>query len=341
MLVALLLTLAPATAQGFSKAIWGEVYRHGVSQFPLYHRLGVSIFEVSINWSLVAPTRPLRPGDPNDPAYNWPARVDQAIAQARPYHIRVLVQVNGAPPWANGGRADWRWAPRNPSDFSSFATAAARRYPDVHLWMIWGEPGRTFLPFVSARPGAKLDRAQRAAPRLYARLLDSAYGALKSVSNRNLVIGGDTYTSGPLSPLQWIENLRLQNGRAPRMDMYGHNPFSFRHPSFSAPFSHGGLVQFSDLPELAGWVDHYLHPGLPLFLSEFTVPTAPDLEMPYWVDPPVAGRWVGEALRLSRHWKRIYGLGWIHVYDDPPLTTGGLLNARGKPKATYWAFLHG
>ena len=34
-------------------------------------------------------------------------------------------------------------------------------------------------------------------PRSYAKLLDAAYGALKSVSPRNIVIGGMTYTGGP------------------------------------------------------------------------------------------------------------------------------------------------
>jgi hypothetical protein len=251
------------------------------------------------------------------------------------------VQLNGTPPWANGGRANWEWAPRNASDFSSFAIAAARRYPSVHLWMIWGEPIRTFLPIVPAKLGAKLNRAQQAAPHRYARLLDSAYGALKSVNASNLVIGGDTYTDSLMSPLQWIENLRLPDGQPPRMDMYGHNPFSARDPSFSVPFSPDGVAQFSDLPELAHWLDQYLHPGLPLFLSEFTVATAPDHEMSYWVDPPVAARWVRDALRLCRHWTRIYALGWIHVYDDPPATNGGLLTKGGKPKPTYWPFLRG
>jgi hypothetical protein len=125
------------------------------------------------------------------------------------------------------------------------------------------------------------------------------------------------------------------------MDMYGHNPFSARDPSFSVPFSPDGVAQFSDLPELAHWLDQYLHPGLPLFLSEFTVATAPDHEMSYWVDPPVAARWVRDALRLCRHWTRIYALGWIHVYDDPPATNGGLLTKGGKPKPTYWPFLRG
>ena len=37
--------LTPAPASAFSKAIWGEVYRGGVNQFPLYRTLGVGIDE--------------------------------------------------------------------------------------------------------------------------------------------------------------------------------------------------------------------------------------------------------------------------------------------------------
>jgi hypothetical protein len=100
-------------------------------------------------------------------------------------------------------------------------------------------------------------------------------------------------------------------------------------------------VQFSDLPELAGWIDRYLRRGMPIFLSEFTVPTGPDGEFDFFVDPPVAAKWVTDALRLSRRWKRIYALGWIHVYDDPPTSSGGLLTVNGVKKPTFFAFEHG
>jgi hypothetical protein len=125
------------------------------------------------------------------------------------------------------------------------------------------------------------------------------------------------------------------------MDMYAHNPFSAKEPSFSQPPSPFGEVQFSDLPELAGWIDRYLHHGMPIFLSEFTIPTAIDNEFDFYVDPPVAARWITDALRLSRHWKRIYALGWIHVYDDPPTSNGGLLTENGVPKPSFAAFEHG
>jgi hypothetical protein len=343
LLVALAALVTPSSAHAFSKAIWGPVYRNGTNQFPLYHRLGVSIYQADLQWDQVAPTRPRQPGNPRDPAYRWPSEIQQAIGQARRFHMRVLLQVIGTPAWANGGHADSSWAPRNPRDFATFAAAAARRYPGVHLWMVWGEPTRpgNFHPLVKVLPGARLNRAQRAAPHIYARMLDAAYGALKEVSRRNVVIGGCTYTTGLLDPLQWIQNLRLPDGRPPRMDMYAHNPFSYKAPSFSVGSSPFDEVQFSDLPELAHWIDRYLHRPLPLFLSEWTIPTAPDQEFQFWVDPSVAAQWITDALRLSRAWKRIYALGWIHVYDDPPLSSGGLLTAQGVHKPSFQAFAQG
>lgn len=330
---------APAPAAAFSKAIWGQVYRNGVNQFPIYQQLGVSIYEAQLVWSAVATRRPRHPGSSSDPAYQWPSDIDEAVAQAKAFHMRVLLQIIGTPRWANGGRPS-NWAPRNAADYAAFAAAAARRYPNVHLWMIWGEPTRRprFEPLTRARPNTRLTPAQQRAPHIYASLLDKAYGALKGVSRRNLVIGGCSYTTGDIDTLQWIENLRLPNGRVPRMDMYGHNPFSFEDPNFSDPRSPMGAVQFSDLPELAQWIDRYLHPGLPIFLSEWTVPTAVDREFNFYVDPPVAAQWIRHALRLARGWRRIYALGWINVYDSPPETYGGLMTSDGVPKPSFYAF---
>ena len=341
-LAAISLALLPAGAQAFSKAIWGQTYRNGVNQFPLYHQLGVSVYEDSLNWRLVAPTRPRHPTDPEDSAYHWPLEIAQAVTQAQVFHMRVLLQIDFTPLWANRGRGQ-NYPPVNPADYAAFAAAAAREYPSVHLWMVWGEPDRTanFALTRPARSGADLTAAQKVAPHAYARILDAAYGALKRVSRRNLVIGGSTYAFGEIPTEQWIENLRLPDGRPPRMDMYAHNPFSFNQPSFSIPASPFGEVQFSDLHVLGRWIDRYLRRGIPIFLSEFTIPTAPDDEFPFWVAPALAGRWVTAALRLSRGWNRIYALGWINVYDDPPTSEGGLLTVAGVPKPSFYAFQNG
>ena len=57
---------------------------------------------------------------------------------------------------------------------------------------------------------------------------------LKHGSHANVVIGGNTYTAGLIDPQQWLANLKLPDGKAPPMNMYGHNPFSYTVPLFGA-----------------------------------------------------------------------------------------------------------
>jgi hypothetical protein len=341
---------APAPARSTStvlKAIWGPATRNGVSLFPTYRALGVKIYEDSLDWDLIAAVRrPQHPTDPNATAYAWPAEITQAVAEAKRYHMQVALQIVGTPPWANGGKA-WNWAPLNPQDYANFAIAAARRYPSVHLWMIWGEPSRSanFEPLTPAKPLAALDAQQQVAPHNYARILDAAYGALKSVSRSNVVIGGMTYTSGDISTVQWIENLRLPDGKPPRLDMYGQNPFSFRAPSLSNPPSPDQQIDFSDLGRLTTLVDHYLgRPGNPdpkLFLSEWTIPTMVDQEFDYYVDPSVQAQWITDGLALAQSLGSVYAVGWIHLYDDPPVSYGGLIQTDGTKKPGYFAWRDG
>jgi hypothetical protein len=349
----LLLTVAlamPAAADArFSrkKAIWGPVEVNGQSQFPIYRDLGAGIYQHLLEWNQIAPVRPRRAADPDDPAYRWPADVDAAVRQAPRYGMRVALMVMWSPRWANGGRSR-AWAP-DAREYAKFLRAAASRYPGVRLWMVWGEPSRrdNFLP---------LPRFESTGPRRYARLLDRAYSALKRENRRNLVIGGNTFTTGDVTPLGFIRGMRLPGGRRPRMDIYGHNPFSARPPALDKDPLGVGFADFSDLDTLAGWVDRHLGraPGgrrLPLFLSEFTVPTDhPNHEFNFWVTRETQARWLGRALRIARRWPRIYTLGWYSLYDEPPNgpngTPGdevnrGLLDWRGRRKPAYRVFKRG
>ena len=171
--------------------------------------------------------------------------------------------------------------------YADFVTAAAKRYPRVHHWMIWGEPTRraNYEPLETQTPGEPLTASQREAPHRYARMLDRAYGVLKRRSKRNIVIGGNSFTAGDIRPAAWARNLRLRNGRPPRMDMYGHNPFCLRPPDLNNPPSPAGISDFSDLRRFQRVVNRaigrraspkYRRKRVPLFLSEWTVPTGPD-----------------------------------------------------------------
>jgi hypothetical protein len=352
--LACLLAAAPADArQSPKKSIWGPLTVHGKSQFPIYRDLGVGIYQIALNGFETSSQRPSDPTNPSDPGYNWPTGIDYAVREGRRYGIRVAVQLIFSPRWTNGNR-DFNQAP-DPASFAQFATAAARRYPGVHIWMVWGEPVRAanFQPLVPERyAGQPLNAKQREAPHRYARILDATYGALKAVNPHNTVVGGMSLTTGNISPLNWIRHLRLPNGRPPRMDLYGHNPLSARRPSLRRHRFKAALADFGDLDDLARWVDRWL--GRPrgkarmkLFLSEYFLPTEhTNRETNFWVSRKVQASWLSAALRITRSWSRIYTLGWLSLYDDPRQSdhqevNRGLLTSRGRKKPSYGAYKRG
>ncbi len=342
-----------ASAAKLHKGFWGPTQVNGVSQFPIYKDLRVDIYQTSLRWEVVAPTRPANPRDPADPAYRWPAELDATISEAKSYGMQVLLLLHGAPAWANSGRSAI-FAPDNPADFAAFARAATRRYPSVRHWMIWGEPSRrsNFQPLTPQEPDKPLSAAAQYAPRRYARLLDAAYGQIKAQRKSNLVIGGNTFTTGDIRAPNWVRYMRLRNGRPPRMDLYGHNPFTFRTPRLSNPPSSQQLVDFSDLGRFQREVNRTLarprgKERLRFFLSEFTIPTdAVDAEFNFHTTREVQARWITAGFRIARQVDS-YGLGWIHLYDGAPqpnggvTTHGGLLTYDGQKKLGYHAFKRG
>jgi hypothetical protein len=205
LLAAVVLIAAPAAAADTKKALSGPVEIDAESVFPTYHTLGAGLYVATLDWSQVAVLKPERARDAEDPSYEWPAEIDEAVDEAHANHMRVAVTITGAPKWANGGHPA-RYAPRDPADYADFAVAAARRYPGVHLWIAWQDPSSA----KQLRPNS---------PARYAPLLDAAYGALKSVSKQNLVAGGGS--SGTAN--SWLERLKLKSGKRPRLDLYAHD----------------------------------------------------------------------------------------------------------------------
>ena len=115
----ILTALAPATADAAvskKKAISGPVEFEGESQFPTYAALGAGIYVATLDRSKVAVMDPENAKDPDDPGYEWPPELDEAVSEAAKYHIQIAFTLEHA-------NAD-------------FATAAARRYPKARLWQV-------------------------------------------------------------------------------------------------------------------------------------------------------------------------------------------------------------
>jgi hypothetical protein len=339
---------APTSAGAMVKAFWGPTEIGGQSAFPTYQDLGVGVYQMSLRWDSVAPTRPANPTDPNDPAYNWPPEIDDAIQQSQSHGMQVLLMVLGTPAWANSGRV-WQFTPDNPADYANFVTAASKRYPQVKRWMIWGEPCKeqNYQPLTGQPYGKPLTAEQKRQPQTYAALLDASYGALKAVSPSNVVIGGNSWSVCGIRPLDWVKYLKLPGGGRPRMDLYGHNPFTFFSRSTQPPSYH--IVEFPDLPRLQSYIDRYLQqPGgkpIRLWLSEFTLPTGPDTEFNFRYSEARQASLIRSTFQMAR---RVHAAsyGWIYLQDTPADSPpddrhrGGLLRADGSKKPGYEAFKH-
>ena len=328
------------------KAIWGSLQTlDGRSAFPHYARLGVDVLQIQLPWAEVAPRRPHAPRDPADPAYAWPPALDEALAAARRRGIEIALMATRSPAWANGGHDPAR-APE-PVHFARFLTAASRRYPEVRRWMIWGETNRTVLFHPQPKDSP-------VAPRAYAGILDAAYGALKRRSRRNVVIGGMTMSSADVQPADWLRWMRLPDGRRPRLDEYGHNPFSISrqrpqlgrgvYANFPTARDVDLLDVFAREVRRAYRHDrrHRRSGGPPLWISEFTVSsTRPNRAFDYSVSRHGQARWLRDAYAIARD-VGASGFGWFNLQDESPTVerglTMGLLTSAGRRKPAYRAF---
>jgi hypothetical protein len=321
------------------KSIWGPVTMpDGSSAFDVYKRLGVKVFQVQLNWRATASARPASPKNPNDPAYAWPAALDQAVVAARARGIKVAIMVKDTPAWANGGKL-YNVAPDRPRDYTNFLVAAAKRYPAVHHWMIWGEPSRSFnwSPLPAHSP---------VGPRLYAKLLDASYGVLKKRSRRNVVIGGMTFTTGEVTAPEWLRWMRLPNGKPPRLDWYGHNPFAVRKPNLGQKVYYPGVRDFSDLDTLhrelkKAYRKRHMTPRI--WVSEYAVSSDHgNRAFGFSVSRAAQAQWLTAAYRIAHRTPWIAGLGWWTLLDEqssaPDAITTGLLDRTGAPKPAYWAY---
>jgi hypothetical protein len=346
LLAGIYLATAATAAAANKKAIWGPVrLPDGSSAFPVYRDLGVRFLQLQLHWNEIAPRRPSHLRDPTDPAYNWPPEVAEAIRMGRRYGIKIALMPWRSPSWANGGRSP-EWAPKN-RHYAGFVKAASRRYRSVRHWMIWGEANRqaVFKPLPIGSPRG---------PRRYATLLRTAYRSLKQRSEKNVVIGGMTFSFGnEVMPGDFIRWMRLPNGKPPPLDLYGHNPFSTRFPDISVDGFPGSPASrdicdldmlYRDLRRIyRGQYRQFRRRGPRLWVSEYTISSdRGNRFFDFYTTREGQANYLRAAFDIARRSSFIAAFGWIGLLDDPasdPLgATFGLMTHEGERKPAYYAY---
>ena len=83
---------------------------------------GASVIHTTANWATIAPTKPANAANGDDPAYKI-GDLDDLVFQAGLYGLRVMIDINGTPKWANGGKSP-NVMPKKLSDLTTFAQDA-------------------------------------------------------------------------------------------------------------------------------------------------------------------------------------------------------------------------
>jgi hypothetical protein len=341
----------PATGVGGVAAIQDDVLTTApVTDIParlqLVQASNAKVVRIDVLWHLVAPTQPLDPKNPADPAYKW-ERLDQIFIGLDALDITPIVSVYSTPDWALARRATAYASQYNPNApqpgaFGNFMQALATRYngffpnpqagalpatlPRVRHYEIWNEPNlKNFF-----RLGSKTSLPH------YIRLVKAAYPKIKLANGRAIVIAGvggprSTTGNGNLGARPWLQG--LVNSRSTKFDAYSQHIY----PSVGPLANTRAFPAWNSLPEIFEILDEK-KPGMKLYITEAGYTTGTTDFRTVKVSPAVQNRFLKQFFNLPDvRSKRVAAVVWFNLQDNRDWP-GGLLKKTGLPKPAYASF---
>ena len=219
---------------------WRSNLREAEDSYSQIAKVGFQWVRITASWHRIQSSKNGR--------YDW-QDIDDAVALAKKYNLKVLMQISGAPEWATGAdklsaaeknalnaRKIWvaSFGPlqQYDNDFSNFVNALVKRYASQGVidYEFWNEPGN---------PEFWHDTIQnpRPNPEHYTHLLKIAYTAAHNAYNDvNVMAGGMTVgnsnsSTGYIGPMEFLERM-YRSGAKGYFDGVSHHPYGIYARAF-------------------------------------------------------------------------------------------------------------
>jgi hypothetical protein len=349
-----------AAARGMLVGIYdpSQVISAPEKTFPTLVKLRAQVIRMDLNWNVVAKRKPLKPTDPNDPAYGWDA-FDTAVINAGKNRIQVVFTILGTPSWAQGKKKGVNRAPAKMSSLKYFATAAARRYsgtfkradgtklPAVRKWLAWNEPNN---PVFLKPQWVKVGKHYRPlGARTYVGICNAVWSGVHATHLRKEVVGcGVTAPRGnnngrnkrpSISPVAFLKDVKHYGLSGRHFDVWAHHPYYSRPSETPATKPKDrNSVTLGNIGVLTKTLGQ-LYGNKKLWITEYGYQTRPPDRL-FGVTFIKQAKYLTQAYAIARKNPRITMMLWFLLRDETRLGgwQSGLFTASGKKKPAYDAF---
>jgi aryl-phospho-beta-D-glucosidase BglC (GH1 family) len=308
-----------------------------------------SILHVTAYWPTIAPTKPASPLNGNDPAYHI-GDLDALIARAGSYGMQVMINISGAPTWANGGKPP-NYPPTSTSTIRDFAQMLAKRYNGsttrglVTRWSVWNEPNLQFFLTPQYSPSGKI-----VSPAAYLRIYKAAYAGIKAGNPNALVAVGETSNRGRDKPVPADSNQTdtvspgnfayLLSKLDPKLkfDAWATHPYPTDPglgPTQKVKWPNVTLTRITQFGES---LQKWFHRRVPIWITEYGEQTAPQHPLGGGVSYAQQARDAKTALELAAASPYVEMFTWFTIKDSAGTWQSGLITSSGKKKPAYSVF---
>jgi hypothetical protein len=308
---------------------------------------GASVIHTTANWATIAPTRPKNAANAADPAYRL-GDLDALVDGAGRYGLRVMINVTGAPKWANGGKTP-NYLPKKTADFATFVRMLATRYnghnghTGVALWSIWNEPN--LQQFLMPQYGGTAKKPTIVSPANYAKILKVAYAAIKKANPLAQVAAGETSAQGRDKPAKKASQTvspgtfarLLAKVKGVKFDAWAHHPYPTAPGAKPLEKVRYPNVTLSTLPKFEKDLRTWFHRTVPVWITEYGHETKPAEKK--GVTYAQQSAYAKQALGIARKDPNVQMFVWFTFRDSSGNPwQSGLEQASGAHKPSFAAF---